>query len=204
MRRPIQIQLLLPTLSVVVLAIALASGASGYFGAMRQRQSQEESLRRVVATLTQGPFPLNNTLLRQVSDLSGAEFAFLDTNQKVLVHTLPLTPEDERRLASLPGGKSAGESETAKIGAAEPGTGRAHLLEPADGDDRGARAGRGIRFAGGALLARTLVGGHVAGRLSGFGGRRGRRAGRGSGHHAPGPALRAAHPPPRRSNGPHR
>jgi signal transduction histidine kinase len=117
MRRPIQIQLLVPTLSVVVLAIALASGASGYFGAMRQRQSQEESLRRVVATLTQGPFPLNNTLLRQVSDLSGAEFAFLDTNQKVLVHTLPLTPEDERRLASLPGGKSAGESETAKIGA---------------------------------------------------------------------------------------
>ena len=49
---PIQIQLLVPTLSVVVLAIALASGASGYFGAMRQRQSQEESLRRVVATLT--------------------------------------------------------------------------------------------------------------------------------------------------------
>ena len=55
MRRPIQIQLLVPTLSVVVLAIALASGASGYFTAMRQRQTQEESLRRVVSSLTRAP-----------------------------------------------------------------------------------------------------------------------------------------------------
>ena len=90
MRRPIQIQLLVPTLSVVVLAIVLASGASGYFGAMRQRQSQEESLRRVVATLTEGRFPLTETVLRQMSGLSGAEFVFLDTNQNVLAGTLPL------------------------------------------------------------------------------------------------------------------
>ncbi len=111
MRRPIQIQLLVPTLSVVVLAIALASGASGYFGAMRQRQSQEESLRRVVSSLTRGPFPLNDTLLRQVSELSGAEFTFLDTNQQVRAHTLSLTPEDQRRLASLPCDKPAAETE---------------------------------------------------------------------------------------------
>ena len=116
MRRPIQIQLLVPTLSVVVLAIALASGASGYFGAMRQRQSQEESLRRVVITLTQGPFPLTETLLRQVSGLSGAEFVFLDANQKVLARTLSLIPEDERRLTSLPGGKQAAESEQREMG----------------------------------------------------------------------------------------
>ena len=109
MRRPIQIQLLVPTLSVVVLAIALASGASGYFGAMRQRQSQEESLRRVVSTLTEGRFPLTETVLRQMSGLSGAEFVFLDTNQKVLARTLSLTPEDQRRLASLPGGKPSAE-----------------------------------------------------------------------------------------------
>ena len=88
MRRPIQIQLLVPTLSVVVLAIVLASGASGYFGAMRQRQSQEESLRRVVATLTEGRFPLTESVLQQMSGLSGAEFVFLDTNQKVLASTL--------------------------------------------------------------------------------------------------------------------
>jgi signal transduction histidine kinase len=117
MRRPIQIQLLVPTLSVVVLAIALASGASGYFGAMRQRQSQEESMQRVVSSLTKSPFPLNATLLKQVSGLSGADFAFLDTKNAVLARTLSLTPEDEQRLADLPGGKEPGESQRGEMGA---------------------------------------------------------------------------------------
>ncbi len=116
MRRPIQIQLLLPTLSVVILAIALASGASGYFGAMRERRSQEENLRRIVATLTEGPYPLKESVLQPVSGLSGAEFVFLDTNQKVLAHTIALSPEDQQRLASLPGGKQAGDSEQREMG----------------------------------------------------------------------------------------
>ncbi len=107
MRRPIQIQLLVPTLSVVVLAIVLASGASGYFTAMRQRQTQEESLRRVVSSLTRGPFPLTNSLLRQVSELSGAEFVFLDANHNLLAGTLKIAAGDQRRLADLVGGPSA-------------------------------------------------------------------------------------------------
>ncbi len=116
MRRPIQIQLLVPTLSVVVLAIALASGASGYFGAMRQRQSQEESLRRVVSTLTEGRFPLTETVLRQMSGLSGAEFVFLDSTQEVLARTLSLSPEDQWRLASLPSGRESGENRRGEMG----------------------------------------------------------------------------------------
>ena len=79
MRRPIQIQLLVPMLSVVVLAILLASGAGGYYSAMRQRQSQEDSLKRVVDTLADGPhFPLTGEVLQQMSGLSGAEFVFLE------------------------------------------------------------------------------------------------------------------------------
>ncbi len=116
MRRPIQIQLLVPTLSVVVLAIALASGASGYFGAVRQRQTQEESMRRVVFTLTEGRFPHTENVLKQMSGLSGAEFVFLDLNQKVLGRTLPLSAEDEQRLAALPVGKQSLEAEREKMG----------------------------------------------------------------------------------------
>ena len=148
MRRPIQIQLLVPTLSVVVLAIVLASGASGYFGAMRQRQSQEESLRRVVSTLTEGHYPLKETVLRPVSGLSGAEFVFLDTNQKVLARTLPLSPEDERRLASLPFGKQSGESQQRAMGA-QPSlelAGRVYLSQ------RTAIAGRGPGGESGSLV----------------------------------------------------
>ncbi len=101
MRRPIQIQLLVPMLSVVVLAIVLASGAGGYYGAMRQRQSQEDSLRRVVATLAEPNFPLTEAVLQQMSGLSGAEFVFLDAKRKVLAGTLALTAADEERLRNI-------------------------------------------------------------------------------------------------------
>ncbi len=148
MRRPIQIQLLVPTLSVVVLAIALASGAGGYFGAMRQRQSQEESLRRVVSTLTEGGFPLTEWVLQRMSGLSGAEFVFLDTNQKVLARTLSLTSEDERRLAGLPFGKQSGETEHRAMGA-QPSlelAGRVYLCQ------RTAIVGRGPGAVSGSLV----------------------------------------------------
>ena len=103
MRRPIQIQLLVPMLSVVVLAIVLASGAGGYYGAMRQRQSQKDSLRRVVDTLAEGHFPLTKEVLQQMSGLSGAEFVFLDADHKVLAGTLPLSAADEARLREMAG-----------------------------------------------------------------------------------------------------
>ena len=63
MRWPIQSQLLLPMLTVVVLAIALASLGSAYFGGMRARRSQEESLRRVVANAYRGAIPLKRASL---------------------------------------------------------------------------------------------------------------------------------------------
>ena len=102
MRWPIQIQLLLPTLTVVVLAIVLASGASAYLGASSARQIQEDSLRRVVATLTEAKFPLSEPVLRQMSGLSGAEFILLDEEDRVQAGTLPLDKEELQQLASLP------------------------------------------------------------------------------------------------------
>ena len=72
MRRPIQIQLLLPFLSVVLLAIVLACVTIAYLGTTRARNQQEENLRRVVGTLTEAAFPLTDRVLRQMSGLSGA------------------------------------------------------------------------------------------------------------------------------------
>lgn len=177
MRRPIQIQLLVPTLSVVVLAIVLASGASGYFGAMRQRQSQEDSLRRVVATLVEPGFPLTKEVLQQMSGLSGAEFVFLDAEQNVLARTLPLSGDDEDRLR--------------KIAAAERGIERRHLSKQTDAGHR-PRPWQGFRHAGNTLFAGAVVGDHLAGRLSGVSGRRGRRGRGRRGRHAARPAFCAA------------
>ena len=78
MRWPIQIQLLLPMLTVVVMAIALAAAVSAYLGGKHARQAQDENLRRVVATLSEANFPLSEPVLRQMSGLSGAEFVFFE------------------------------------------------------------------------------------------------------------------------------
>ena len=93
MRLPIQVQLLIPLLAVVILAISLASLSSAYFGSSRAHQQQEASLRRVVSTLAQSQFPLTEGVLRQIGGLSGAELVFFGPGGKVQSATLPLGKE---------------------------------------------------------------------------------------------------------------
>jgi signal transduction histidine kinase len=101
MRWPIQFQLLVPMLTVVVLAIALASLGSAYLGGRRARQAQEDSLRRVVVTLTEAWFPLSESVLRQMSGLSGAEFVLLDRRDKLQAGTLDLSRDDLDQLRHI-------------------------------------------------------------------------------------------------------
>ena len=103
MRWPIQIQLLLPFLSVVLLAIVLACVTIAYLGTTRARDQQEENLRRVVGTLTEATFPLTDRVLRQMSGLSGAEFVVLDGANRLQESTLRLGAEDAASLTRLPG-----------------------------------------------------------------------------------------------------
>jgi signal transduction histidine kinase len=112
MRWPIQFQLLLPTLSVVALAIVLTSGVSAYFGGRRARQAQEESLQRMVTTLAEAKFPLSEPVLRQMSGLSGAEFVLLDQHNRLQASTLRLDAEDLERLRQLRNQEPPGELAT--------------------------------------------------------------------------------------------
>ena len=64
MRRPIQVQLLFPVLSVVLLAIVLASGTSAYSGRDAGQPAAAGRIARVVATLTDPTFPLHEDVLR--------------------------------------------------------------------------------------------------------------------------------------------
>lgn len=102
MRRPIHIQLLLPMLGVVVLAITLVSMANAYLGMDRARLAQEENLRRVVSVLSEASFPLTENVLRQMAGLSGAEFVLLDHGGRARHGTLSLDAEDSNRLARVP------------------------------------------------------------------------------------------------------
>ncbi len=102
MRWPVQIQLLLPTLLVVVLAIALTSATAAYFGARRAAHQEEDNLRRVVATLTEPTFPLTERVLRQMRGLSGAEFFLLDEKEDIQAGTLPLADGERDTLRRMP------------------------------------------------------------------------------------------------------
>ena len=113
MRWPIQIQLLLPMLLVVVLAIVLSSGAGAYLGGVRARHQQEEELARLVGTLTDASFPLSRRVLRQMTGLSGAEFVLLDNRGRPRDTTLALAEGELPPLGRIPaepkpGGLAAG------------------------------------------------------------------------------------------------
>jgi signal transduction histidine kinase len=101
MRWPIQIQLLGPMLSVVVLAIVLATAAGAYWGALQARRVQEENLRRVVATLAEATFPLSDHVLRQMSGLSGAEFVLFNEGGRQEAGTLPAAAGMAEELAAI-------------------------------------------------------------------------------------------------------
>ncbi len=101
MRWPIQFQLLFPMLFVVVLTIILASAASAYFGSIYAARNDDESLRRVVATLTETRFPLVEPVLRQMRGLSGDEFVLLDQHGAIQASTLPLSPDELQELRTI-------------------------------------------------------------------------------------------------------
>jgi signal transduction histidine kinase len=108
-RWPIRFQLLFPTLFVVVLTIILASVASAYFGSIYARRNENENLRRVVATLTQAPFPFVESVLRQMRGLSGDEFVLLDQAGRVHASTLQLSSNELEHLRGIGGDGQSNE-----------------------------------------------------------------------------------------------
>jgi signal transduction histidine kinase len=90
MRWPIHRQLLLPMVSVVLLASILATAITACWIAVRVRNEQRESLSRVVKKVGEAPFPLTEPVLIQMRGLSGAEFVLMTFKGRLLETTLPV------------------------------------------------------------------------------------------------------------------
>lgn len=97
-RWSIQLQLLLPMLAVVLLAILLASGATAYWAALRSRTEQQDNLHRVAGSLADAKYPLTQSVLAQVSSLSGAEFVLLDDVGRVRESSHRIPADEAGRL----------------------------------------------------------------------------------------------------------
>jgi hypothetical protein len=98
-RGSLQNQILYPTLAVMLLASGFASGTTAWLAARRTRLQIESQLREVAQTLAESTFPLTESVLRQTRGLSGAEFAVVESQGRVLAATLPV---DSLALAPAP------------------------------------------------------------------------------------------------------
>jgi signal transduction histidine kinase len=102
MRWPIQQQLLVPMLLVVLLASLLSSGVSAWVVSGRAKREEHDRLARVVATLSDANFPLQEAVLQKMAGLSGAEFVVWDAQQRVQATTMSLDSEVQKRLTAVP------------------------------------------------------------------------------------------------------
>jgi signal transduction histidine kinase len=99
LRWPIHFQLLVPMVAVVLLASFLATAITASWIALRVRTEQRESLRRAAKTLGEAPFPFTESVLRQMSGLSGAEFVLMSPQGRGQESTLAVKPAELEELA---------------------------------------------------------------------------------------------------------
>ena len=66
------------------------------------RREESDRLSRVVATLSDANFPLQESVLQKLAGLSGAEFVVWDAQQQAQAATLPLDADERDRLKAVP------------------------------------------------------------------------------------------------------
>lgn len=113
MRWPINRQLLVPMVSVVLLASLLATAITAFWIARRVRAEQLDRLRRVTETLGEPTFPLTGPVLAQIKGLSGAEFVLIGADGRLRESTLPLERPWLDNLTKIvhPAGRESGSTE---------------------------------------------------------------------------------------------
>ncbi len=88
MRWPIRNQILLPLLAVAIVSLTAVGAINTALTERRTREHVEQQLRQVIEVLTTSSFPLTNAVLRQMRDLSSAEYVLTDANGSVSASTL--------------------------------------------------------------------------------------------------------------------
>jgi hypothetical protein len=78
MRWPIRQQLVWPLVAVAALSLAAIAAVNGYLAGRQTRARIDRQLQGVVAVLANSNFPLSDSVLRQMRELSGAELILTD------------------------------------------------------------------------------------------------------------------------------
>lgn len=101
MRRPIQQQVLIPMLVVVLAGVAVASLAGAWMGARFARDQERDNLQRLAGTLVDAGFPLSENVLQKMAGLSGADFVVLSHDGQIQQATVRLSEQEATQLKQL-------------------------------------------------------------------------------------------------------
>lgn len=88
MRWSIRNQIMLPLLAVAILSLTAVGIVNAILTETRTRDHVEKQLQRVINVLSTSSFPLTSTVLRQMHDLSSADFVLIDEQGLVVATTL--------------------------------------------------------------------------------------------------------------------
>ena len=101
MRWPIRNQIMFPLLAVAILSLGAVGIINAVLTERRTCAQVEQQLRQVIGVLSTSTFPLTNSVLRQMRELSSAEFVLVDPSETVVASTLPETAQlPERAVVS--------------------------------------------------------------------------------------------------------
>ena len=93
MRWPLRNQIMWPLLAVAALSVASVGGIHAWLAARQTQQRIESQVRGVVHVLTSSRFPLTDSVLQQMQNLSGAEFVLTDMAGRSVATSLSSAPE---------------------------------------------------------------------------------------------------------------
>ena len=110
MRWPLRNQIMLPLLAVAVASLAAVGAINARLADRQTRDRIERQLQDVVGVLAGSNFPLTDSVLRQMRDLSQAEFALVIPNGQVVASSFAHHPD------GLPLGDAAARTDHVTLG----------------------------------------------------------------------------------------
>src|SRR6185369_4933440 len=91
MRWPIRNQILLPLLAVAIISLTAVGAINTVLTERRTREHVEQQVRQVIAVITNSSFPLTDSVLRQIRELSSEDYVLIDPAGTTVASTLPTT-----------------------------------------------------------------------------------------------------------------
>lgn len=102
MRWPIRAQILLPFVTVLVVAVVIMAATSSWLAASRSEREVQRQLSNVLATIEHTSLNYTDSILSKMRGLSGAEFVALSSRGHIVAATLSELPPQVRDLTTGP------------------------------------------------------------------------------------------------------